>query len=138
MRPIASFFISLIFFVTSQAQYKILEMSPPGAKKYLKSQLGRMDEVRKHKFAGHIGEADGGLLAIHEIKSLPKADQEKIKKLVESENKDRQGIFAAVAKHNKLNSKEKEMLLRSAFETYRNMDAKGVFYFENKKWQKKY
>lgn len=138
MRPISSFFIFLIFFTTSQAQYKILEMSPPAAKKYLKSQLSRMDEVRKHKFSGYIGEAEGGMLAIHDIKSLPKAEQEKIKKLVELENKDRKAIFAAVAKHNKLNAKEKEMLSRSAFETYRNMDAKGVYYFENKKWQKKY
>jgi uncharacterized protein len=138
MKVLYTFLLVVLFSMISEAQYKILEMSPPAAKKYLKSQLARMDDVRKHKFAGHIGEAEGGMLAIHEIKSLPKTDQDKIKKLVELENKDRKAIFAAVAKHNKLNSKEKEMLSRSAFETYRNMDAKGVYYFENKKWQKKY
>ena len=52
-----------------------------------------MDEIRKNKFAGYIGEADTGMLAIREIKSLSKDEQKKITKLVDDENKDRKKIY---------------------------------------------
>jgi uncharacterized protein YdbL (DUF1318 family) len=119
-------------------QYKILQMSPPAAKKHFKSQLTRMDEIRKHKFSGYIGEADNGMLAIREIKSLSKDEQKKITKLVDEENKDRKQIYVILAKHNKLNDKEKMMLIRSAYETYKNMDSKKTYHFENKKWLQKF
>ncbi len=136
------FFLSTIVFIafswTALGQYKILQMSPPQAKKYLKSQLARMDDVRKYKHAGHIGEADDAMLAIRDIKTLPAAEQEKVKKIVADENKDRKSIYQAIAKFNKLNEKEKKMLIDSAYETYRNTDAKETYHFEKKKWIKKY
>lgn len=138
MLQLACSLLIFIFSLSVQAQYKILQMSPPAAKKHFKAQLGRMDEIRKYKFAGHIGEADSGMLAIRDIKSLSKDEQKKITKLVDDENKDRKQIYAILVKHNKLSDKEKDMLLRSAFETYRNMDSKKTFHFENKKWQQKF
>lgn len=126
------------FSLPAVGQYKILQMSPPAAKKYFKSQLTRMDDIRKAKFAGYIGEADDGLLAIREIKALSKDEQKKITKLVTDENKDRKQIYTILIKHNKLSEKEKVMLVRSAYETYRNMDSKKTFHFENKKWQQKF
>ncbi len=124
--------------LTASGQYKILQMSPPAANKHFKSQLTRMDEIRKNKFAGYIGEADTGLLAIREIKALSKDEQKKITKLVEDENKDRKQIYAILIKHNKLKDQEKTMLIRSAYETYKNMDSKKTYHFENKKWLQKF
>lgn len=138
MKPLI-FVLTLILFLSPVgAQYKMLEMSPPKAKKILKNQLARMDEVRKYKQLGYIGESETAFLDIREMKAIPKADQEKVKKVVADENKDRKNLYAVIAVHNKLNEKEKAMLIRSAFETYRNTDAKEMYYFENKKWQKKY
>ena len=97
-----------------------------------------MDDIRKYKFAGYIGEADTGMLAIREIKALSKDEQKKITKLVEDENKDRKQIYAILGKHNKLSEKEKVMLIRSAYETYKNMDSKKTYHFENKKWLQKF
>lgn len=97
-----------------------------------------MDEIRKHKFSGYIGEAETGLLAIREIKALSKDEQKKIAKLVEDENKDRKQIYVILIKHNKLSDKEKTMLIRSAYETYKNMDSKKTYHFENKKWLQKF
>lgn len=97
-----------------------------------------MDEIRKHKFSGYIGEADNGMLAIREIKTLSKDEQKKISKLVDDENRDRKQIYAILGKHNKLNEKEKAMLIRSAYETYKNMDSKKTYHFENKKWLQKF
>lgn len=133
--------ISILIVACSLAafgQYKILQMSPPAAKKYFKSQLSRMDDIRKNKFSGYIGEADTGLLAIREVKSLSKDEQKKIIKLLDDENKDRTQIYAILIKHNKLNEKEKTMLIRSAYETYKNMDSKKTYHFENKKWLQKF
>ena len=126
------------FSLSASGQYKIMQMSPPAAKKHFKSQLTRMDDIRKYKFAGYIGEADTGMLAIREIKSLSKDEQKKITKLVDDENKDRKQIYAILGKYNKLSEKEKVMLIRSAYETYKNMDSKKTYHFENKKWLQKF
>jgi uncharacterized protein YdbL (DUF1318 family) len=128
----------MVLSMTAAGQYKILQMSPPAAKKHFKSQLTRMDEIRKNKFAGYIGEADNGMLAIRDIKALSKDEQKKITKLVDDENKDRKQIYAILIKHNKLNEKEKAMLVRSAYETYKNMDSKKTYHLENKKWLQKF
>lgn len=129
-----------LFFHTSwvYAQYKILQMQPPGSKKYYQSQLQRMDVVKKYKYSGAIGESDDGLLAIHDIKTLNKKEQETVQKTVASENKDRESIYKLVIKHNKLDAKEKKMFIESAFETYKNTDAKGTFFRQNNKWQQKF
>jgi uncharacterized protein YdbL (DUF1318 family) len=132
------FFISILFFnLGAQAQYKVLEMKPPAAKKHLKSQLERMDLVRKYKRTGQIGETDQATLAIREPKAIAAAELKQIKKVVDDENRDRQRIFDEIAKFNKLNKQEQGFLIKSAYETYRNTDAKGSYYLENKKWFKK-
>ncbi len=128
----------LLFSFPLLAQYKKFEMNPPAAKKYLKSQLNRMDQVRKYKILGYIGEAEQAVLSVRDIKSLTKTEQEKIKKTVDEENADRKAIFSAIAKYNKLNKHEYGFLLKSAYETYRNTDPKGTYYYEGRQWQKRY
>jgi uncharacterized protein len=130
--------LSFIFLSQSVlAQYKVLDMKPPKAQKYLKSQLARMDELRKYKYAGSIGETDQATVAIRDVKGLAESEQKKIKKVVDDENRDRKFIFNEIAKFNKLDKTEYGFLIKSAYETYRNTDAKGTYYLENKKWLKK-
>lgn len=117
---------------------KKIEMNPPAAKKYLKSQLNRMDQVRRYKILGYIGEGEQAVLVVRDTKGLAKADQEKLNKVVVEENADRKAIFAAIAKYNKLSSQEYDFLLKSAYETYRNTDPKGTYYYEGRQWQKRY
>jgi uncharacterized protein len=128
----------MVFSLVVHAQHKFIEMTPPKAKPYLKKQLERMDAIKAFKLKGHIGESDNAMLAIRESKGLKPQQIEKMNKLVAEENKDRKAIFEEIAKFNKLNKSEKEILIKSAYETYRNTDAKGIYYKEKNTWQKRY
>lgn len=120
------------------AQHKIIEMNPPKAKPYLNRQIERMDLVKAHKLKGYIGEEDNGLLAIRETKGLSAKQIERMKTMVSEENKDRQGVYDEIVKFNKLSDKEREILIRSAYETSRNIDKKGIYYKEKGQWLKRF
>lgn len=130
--------MSLFFLSVSFAQHKFIEMNPPKNKPYMKSQVERMDLIKAHKLTGVLGETETAMLAIHDTKGLNPRQIKRANELMEAENKDRKAIFAEIARFNKLNEKEKELLIRSAYEAYRNTDAKGTYYFEKKAWHKKY
>lgn len=121
-----------------QAQHKFIEMNPPKAKPYMKTQLDRMDAIREFKEKGIIGEADSALLAVHDTEKLTAAQIKKVKEYMDAENKDRTAIYNEIAKYNKLTAQEKEILIRSAYETNKNRDIKGSWYFEKNAWNKKY
>lgn len=121
-----------------QAQQKFIEMNPPKAKPFLKSQLDRMDSVKEYKYKGIIGETDKALLAVRETGAMKPEDVKKVKAVVDGENKDRKAIYDEIARYNKLSVKEKEILIRSAFETMKNRDIKNTYYFEKNAWHKKY
>ena len=130
--------ISLFVAITCLAQHKFLDMNAPGAKKHMKTQVERMELIKAHKLSGVLGESDTAMLMLHSTEGLKPAQIKRAKDLMAAENIDRKGIFDAITKHNKLNEKEKKLLIRSAYETYRNMDAKGTYYFEKESWHKKY
>lgn len=138
MKTITFLLLVLVLPQLGNAQYKMIEMNPPKAKAPLKRQLDRMSQVQKYKFKGVIGETDQATIAIHDAKNLSKKEHDEVKKMVDAENKDRTSIFQAIIDFNKLNKKEREILVKSAFDTYKGIDAKGTFYYENKTWQKKY
>ena len=60
----------------------------------------------------------------------------RMKTLVEEENKDRKIIYDEIAKPINYPLR-KTMLIQSAYETYRNTDAKGIYYRENV-WHKRF
>lgn len=126
------------FAISSSAQHKMIEMYPPKAKSAIKAQQTRIDIINAHKYKGVLGEADNAMLALHETKGLSEKQIQFAKELIDKENKDRKIIFDEIAKYNKLSEKEKEFLIRSAFETYRNTSFKGTYYFEKNVWHKKY
>lgn len=132
------FVLSLIFTSLGLAQHKFLKTDLPSIKKNMKSQVERMDLIKAHKLTGVLGEADNAMLSLHSTENLKPAQIKRAKELMEAENADRKVILDEIAKHNKLNAKEKELLIRSSFETYRNMDAKGTYYYEKNAWHKKY
>ncbi len=121
-----------------QAQHKFIEMNPPKAKPYLKSQLERMDAINQFRNEGVIGETDSAMLAIHDTSKLKAAQIKKVKEVMDAENKDRKAILDEIAKFNKLTDKEKEILIRSAYETHKNRSIKNSYYFEKDAWHKKY
>ncbi len=135
-------FLIFIAFVlgslSASAEPKFLEMSPPKAKAHQKKQVERLHPLRMFKFKGYIGENSEGYLSIRELTGVAKAEQEKIKKMVADENKDRAAIYKEIIVFNKLNEQEKGFLIKSAFDTLRATDAKGTYHYENEKWQRKY
>lgn len=131
--------LSLLFqFAVGFAEYKKIEMNPPKAKEIQSRRLDRQTPLMLHKFKGYVGETDEGLIAVREIKKLPKIEQDTITKMVADENKDRQAWYKEIIAHNKLSEKEKGFLIKSAFDSFKGMDAKGTYFYENKRWQKKY
>lgn len=132
------FVLSFLFIVAAMAQHKFLQMNPLGAKKYMQKQVERMDLIKAHKLTGVLGETETGMLGIHDTSKLKPAQVKRAKELMEAENKDRKAIFDEIARVNKLTEKEKQMLLKSAFDTYRGTDAKGTFYYEKGAWYQKF
>jgi len=122
----------------SFAQAKKIEMSPPSVKQLQLRRVDRQTALLVAKFKGYIGETDQGLIAVRDMKRLAKNEQEKITQLVTAENQDRLTWYKEVISFNKLNEQEKGFLIKSAFDTFKGTDAKGTYYYENKKWQKKY
>lgn len=131
-------FISLVTATLVQAQHKILEMNPPKAKPFMKNQLHRMEAIREYKLKGIIGETDSAMLAVRETGSMKPDQVKKVKDLVAAENKDRTAIYNEIGRFNKLNEKEKDILIRSAYETSKNRDIKNTYFFEKNAWHKKY
>ena len=115
---------------------KLSEMRPPKARAAQKRQVLRADDILIYKFKGYIGEADSGFLAIRELKDLNETEKKKIKNVVAAENNDRSVVYREIILFNKLNKEKQAMLIKNAYEVYRNTSAKGTFYLENKIWQK--
>ena len=66
------------------------------------SQKARAEEVLDYKAKGFIGEKQDGLLAVRPGPDLKPLLQKKIEKLVADENKDREKLYNATLKENKL------------------------------------
>ena len=120
------------------SQFKKIEMSPPSTKKLQDRRLSRYNPILLNKMKGYIGETESGFLAIVDLKLIPVKEQESIKKLVAEENKDRETWYKEIIAYNKLSVKEKEFLIKSAYGSFKGIDAKGTYHYEGKKWQKKY
>jgi uncharacterized protein YdbL (DUF1318 family) len=130
--------VVLMLMPPAHAEFKKFEMDPPKAKGVNSRRLSRSDAVLMAKMKGYVGETDQGLLAVHEPERLPKAEKKQIEQLVKDENQDRIAWYKEVIAFNKMSEKEKSLLIKSAFNTFKGTDPKGAFYYENKQWQKKY
>lgn len=131
-------FLLIAFFSINVWSYdfKPIEMSPPKVKPYEKRQVARVPDIRKYKALGYIGESETGFLAINPTQAGKAEVQAQVKKLIDEENKDRQAVVNEVVKYNKLNAKQKEILIKTIYEVFRDSSAKGTFYFEKGTWQK--
>lgn len=118
--------------------YKIPKMTPPKAVKWQKRQLERMDIIDSIKGKGYAGESDNGLLKIRDLKGLKDVEKKVVEQSVADENIDRTNIYKEIAAYNKMKPHEKELLIKNAYEVYRNTSKKGTFYFEKGVWQKHY
>lgn len=118
--------------------YKIPKMTPPKAKKWQERQLQRMDVIDTIKGKGYAGEAETGLLKIRELKGLKDIEKKFVEQSVADENIDRTNIYNEIAAYNKMKKQEKELLIKNAYEVYRNTSKKGTYYFEKGLWQKHY
>lgn len=117
---------------------KNLRMDPPATKKERDNQLKRSADLIRFKTLGYIGESSDGLLAIREKNGASKEEAVKVQKIVDEENKDRAAIYKELISFNKLDEKEQGFLMKAVYDTLKGSDAKGFYFYENQKWQKKY
>ncbi len=96
-----------------------------------------MVPIRQYKKKGILGEKDNGLLAIRNTDDLSRKEKLKLKKLVNSENKDRNKLYKIISKANQHSEKQEALLRLNMFRAHLDVDPRGTYYFEKKQWYKK-
>ena len=102
-----------------------------------KRQARRMTPIRGYKKEGYIGEKENGFLAIRNIDKLSKREKSKLKKLLNSENRDRKKLYQIISRASKYSKKEEAFLRLNMFRSHLEVAPRGVYYFENGRWQQK-
>jgi uncharacterized protein YdbL (DUF1318 family) len=61
---------------------------------------GRAAELKRSMATGAVGIGNDGMLAARDVSGLPLAEQAKVRRLVEAENRDRKALYAEIAEAN--------------------------------------
>jgi hypothetical protein len=111
--------------------------SSPLIDKISRRQAKRMKRVVYFKKKGTLGEADNGLLKIRSTKALSKKEIQLLSQLVKVENSDREKIFQEMTKDGYYSKKNRKEMRARYFRYFRQMDPKGVYFFQADHWHKK-
>ncbi len=73
------------------------EISSPAIRAIVRSRAERLEEIRGHKSAGHLGESNQALLVARSLDSLELRDRAAVQRLIKAENQDRERMFKEIA-----------------------------------------
>jgi|GEM_PF-4732252 len=107
----------------------------PTVRKIRRSQAKRLNKIYYYKQQFLIGETDQGLLGVRPSARMPSSSQAKVKSLVKAENKDREKLYQIVAKKERFDKKQQQMLRMQFFESYRRWDPRGAYFAVDRAWQ---
>jgi len=123
---------------TAHAQEADINVSNPAIRALKDSIRRRSEAIKPYMDRGNAGIAQDGLLAIRNSEGLGLKERAEIKQLIDAENRDRQALYAEIAKANNISSenipKIKSIFARSWIEQARP----GWWIQDNRgNWQKK-
>ncbi len=102
-----------------------------------KRQGRRMTAIKGYKKRGIVGEKENGLLAIRSTDKLSKRGKSKLRKIVDSENRDRNKLYQIISRASRHSKEEAASLRLNMFRSHLDVDIRGTYYFENGRWQQK-
>jgi len=82
------------------AQEADINITTPAIRKLKGSIQERADSIKPFMDSGNVGISDNGLLVIRNTEGLNLKDKASLKRLIEAENKDREVLYAEIAKAN--------------------------------------
>jgi uncharacterized protein YdbL (DUF1318 family) len=114
-------------------------ISNPAIQKIIDSRAKRVDEIKRFKDMGVIGEANDGTLAIRDLSRLEDLRQRaRVQKLVREENEDRKALYREIAKAKDLEPSQIPRVASTYAETLRERAAKGHWIqLENGEWKRR-
>jgi uncharacterized protein YdbL (DUF1318 family) len=86
----------------AHAQEADINISNPAIRALKASIKTRSDAIKPFMDRGHIGIAQDGLLAIRSTEGLNLKERAEVKQLVDAENRDREALYAEIAKANNI------------------------------------
>lgn len=98
---------------SAHAQQPDINIATPGINKLKASMQARHAALSAFYNSGAIGMTNNGLLAVRDAKAIPLKDRNRVNKLVADENRDRNLLYAEIAKAN--GHPEWEAQIRSIF-----------------------
>lgn len=107
------------------------------AQKIYRRQGQRLFAINSYKKKGLIGESEIGTLLLRSPKGLTKANFNKLKSLVRSENRDRNRIYYLISKQSKYDKFKALELRKNMFKTRLGLDPIGTYYYSGGYWVKK-
>ena len=110
-----------------QANAKDFSLDSPEIKSIQKSQSGRISKIDKLKKEGIIGETFNGRLQIQKRKKWKPLKMRMAKKLVEAENADRDKLYSAVLRKNKMSSNFLPKVQEKFRKSFQNVSPSGTW-----------
>lgn len=94
--------LSVVFVDDAYAQEADINISNPAIRALKESIRVRSDAIKPYMDRGNIGIAQDGLLAIRTTEGLSLKERAETKQLVDAENRDREALYAEIAKANNI------------------------------------
>jgi uncharacterized protein len=141
MKTLIKFFITLfavaMLSVSAFAQQADLEINTPAISALKGSMQARHNALVAHYTSGAVGLTKDGLVAMREATAVPLAQRTAVTSAIADENKDRNALYAEIARAN--NHPDWETQVRSTFAERWVSKAQAGWYYQNASgaWTKK-
>ncbi len=125
-----------ILFPAAEAQQADLEISSPSINAIKSSMQSRHEQIRPFYDSGAVGLTPDGLVAVRDPKAVGLADRQRVNALVADENRDRNALYAEIARAN--GRPEWEQDIRATFARRWVENARsGWWYMTSGGWRQK-
>ncbi len=130
-------FISVLDWAVSPAEAAAnIDISSPAIRAIKNKMKARFESLRMYFDNGAIGLTGNGLITIRNAKAIPLKDRNKVKALVAQENKDREALYAEIARSN--GHPEWKADIQATFaRRWIDKAAAGWWYQSGGRWQQK-
>ena len=121
---------------TAQAQVDF-DIETPRIRELTSRMRDRHSELRPHYESGAVGLTNDGLITIRDQGQIPLADRNRVRNLVEQDNRDRNALYREIAEAN--NRPDWEGDIRKTFADRWHSRAPGGWYYQDSRgnWQQK-
>ncbi len=118
---------SMLFSLIPEAWAGEFDVDSKKALEIREKMASRLDDVIAQKSAGFLGEANDGMLSIHDKTKIKKLLLRKLQKLVQSENIDRKELYQEVLRSNHLTKNHLINVEQSFARSFKHVSPSGTW-----------